>query len=52
MDSSWDNKSKKKIAQANNIRFKEIIKIDDVKKEEKKKQNKTKPKIKAHKKQK
>lgn len=50
MDSSWDNKSKKKIAQANNIRFKEIIKIDDVKKEEKK--NKTKPKIKAHKKQK
>lgn len=50
MDSSWDNKLKK-IAQANNIRFKEIIKIDDVKKEEKKK-NKTKPKIKAHKKQK
>lgn len=32
---SWDNKLKK-IAQANNIRFKEIIKIDDVKKEEKK----------------
>lgn len=40
MDSSWDNKFKK-ITQANNIRFKEIIKIDDVKKEEKKKkQNK------------
>lgn len=47
MDSSWDNKFKK-IAQANNIRFKEIIKIDDVKKEEK--QNKTEKK--AHKKQK
>lgn len=39
MDSSWDNKLKK-IAQANNIRFKEIIKIDDVKKEEKKKPKK------------
>lgn len=48
MDSSWDNKLKK-IAQANNIRFKEIIRIDDVKKEGKKNQNQKK---KAHKKQK
>lgn len=42
MDSSWDNKSKKKIAQANNIRFKEIIRIDDVKKEGKKTKTKKK----------
>lgn len=42
MDSSWVNKLKK-ITQANNIRFKEIIKIDDVKKEEKNNKAKKKP---------